>query len=349
MNANNEVRWLRRVSRRLLILTAMAFAVLVACPVVFWLAERHHTPEVRHVGTGYQWLGRTLFETTSAYKIHTWPGFITYYVVRVAGVSLVAFASGTIASRLVTTVILRGKGMGASNASGHILICGWSSKGLEILRELRAKEVEEKRPIVVLASVVDDPTRDDAVEFIRGNPSEAVDLERARLRQCDTAIILSDEGNVTASADERDAFTLLTCLAVESINPDCYSCVEVIRSENRQHFARTRVNEVVVSAELTGALLAGSARTHGLSRLVGDLVTHPQGHEFHRIAVPADLAGLSVQDALVPLKQRFNALLVAILTVESHYLLNPPADRTLQAGEELLVIASQLDNQHSRR
>jgi voltage-gated potassium channel len=317
----------------------MAFAVLVMCPVSFWAFEHGHTPEIRHIGTGYQWLGRTLFETTSAYKIHTWGGFITYYVVRVAGVSLIAFASGTIASRLVTTVILRGKGMGSSKASGHILICGWSSKGAEIIRELRAKEVDERRPIVVLANVADDPTKDDEVEFIKGDPSDTVDLERARLRQCDTAIILSDESNATASAGERDAFTLLTCLAVESINPDAYSCVEVIRSENRQHFTRTRVNELVVSAELTGALLAGSARTHGLSRLVSDLVTHPEGYEFHRIDLPAEFVGKKVTDALVPLKERQNATLVAVLTSDGQYVLNPPGDRVFNASEELLVIS----------
>jgi voltage-gated potassium channel len=341
--SNRKAPWLQRVSRRLRILTLMAFAVLVMCPISFYLFEHNHTPEARNLGSGYQWLFRTLFETTSAYKLHTAPGFVTYYIVRVAGVSLVAFATGTIASRLVTTVILRGKGMGASKASGHILICGWSSKGSEIIRELKAKEVEDTRPIVVLADLTDDPTKDDRVEFIRGIPSNGSDLERARLRECDTAIILSDESNPTASDHERDAFTLLTALAVEVINPDCYSCVEVIQAENKQHFARTRVNEVVVSAELTGALLAGSARTHGLSRIVGDLVTHPDGQEFHRMDVPASLGGAKVMDALIPLKQEYNALLVAIVTPSGDYVLNPPADRVLNIGEELLVISSAPD------
>ena len=334
-----HVGWLRRFSRRTLILTGIAFLILGVCPLLFWLFEHSKSLEIRHVGTAYQWLLRTIFETTSAYKIRTAGGFVTYYIVRIAGVSLVAFASATIASRLVTTVILKGKGMGTSRASGHILICGWSSKGSEIIRELRAKEVEETRPIVVLANIADDPTKDEAVEFIRGDPSNADDLERARVADCDTAIILSDETNPNATSAERDAFTLLTCLAVESINPDCYSCVEVIRSENRQHFLRTRVNELVVSAELTGALLAGSARTHGMSKLVGDLVTHPEGFEFHRIDLPSELVGRTVLESLVPLKERYNAVLVAVTRRDGQYELNPPATRTFTAGEDLLVIS----------
>lgn len=328
-----------RLSRRFMILTFLASAVLVVCPVLFWLFEHGHSPDVRNVGTGFQWVSRTLFETTSAYKIHTGPGFAVYYVVRVAGVSLVAFASGTIASRLVNNVILKGKGMGSTNQSGHIVICGWSSKGAEIIRELRAKEVEDTRRVVVLAQLESDPTREEDVEFLRGDPSDETDLRRAGIDVADTAIILADESNPSTNAGDRDARTLLTCLAVESINPDVYTCVEVIRSENRQHFARTHANELVVSAELTGALLAGSATTHGLSRLVADLVTHPEGNEFYRVVAPPPVVGKTVQDAMPLLKGAIDATLIAVLSDGVRFAVNPAADRVINAGDELLLIA----------
>src|SRR3954470_4265643 len=179
VRANTQLRIWQRMTRRLLTLTIFTIVVLVVCPFAYWLFEHGHSHEARNVGAGYQWLFRTIFETTSAYKLHTAPGFVVYYVVRIAGVSLVAFASGTIASRLVTTVIQKGKGMGATKASGHILICGWSGMGTEIVRGLRVAEVEDRRPIVVLADVDEDPTKLEGVEFIRGDPSDAVDLRRA--------------------------------------------------------------------------------------------------------------------------------------------------------------------------
>jgi len=52
-----------------------------------------------------------------------------------------------------TTVMNKGKGMGSANAKGHIVICGWSGKGAEIIRELRAREVEDSRRVVVLAAL----------------------------------------------------------------------------------------------------------------------------------------------------------------------------------------------------
>jgi voltage-gated potassium channel len=339
---STAARW-RKISRRTLVLAGLSFLVLIICPIAIYFFERSRNANLDSIGSAYQWLGRTIFETTSAYKLLTGPGFVVYYVVRVAAVSLVAFATGTIASRLVTTVILKGKGMGSTKAKGHVLICGWSSKGSEIVRELRAKEVEDPRPIVVLSRHEDDPTKDDDVEFIRGDSADEVDLHRAGLSRCSTAIVLADESNASVSAVDRDAFTLLTCLAIETIDPDIYTCVEVIRSENRPHFERTHVNELVVSAEMTGALLAGSARTHGLSRLVRDLVTHPDGQEFYQLRIPTELVGTRFGAALEPVKVSYDALLVGLVAGDGNFVLNPPKDRVLREGEVLLAISSNAD------
>ena len=193
---------------------------------------------------------------------------------------------------------------------------------------------------MVLANLEMDPTRVDDVEFLRGDPSDETDLLRAGIDRCSMAIVLADESTPAASDVERDARTLFTVLAVETVNAEAYSCVEVIRSENRRHFANTHANELVISGEVTGALLAGSAANPGLSRVVTNLVTHPDDQEFYRIPVPADLVGRPVSDALAVLKERDDALLVAIIQGIDDYVLNPPMARVLEAGEHLLVISS---------
>lgn len=339
-----RIQLLRRLGRRLMFLCALMVLLLVVCPIAVWLFERNQSENITSVGAGYQWLARTVFESASAYRLHTAGGYVVYYVVRIAGVSLVAFATGAVASRLVTTVILRGKGMGSTRAKGHVLICGWSSKGAEIVRELRAKEVHDPRRIVVLSRHADDPTRDESVEFLRGDPSDATDLQRARLEEASVAIILADESDAALTAGDKDARTLLTCLAVESICPDVYSCVEVVLAENRQHFLRTRVNEMVVSAELTGALLGGAARTPGLSRLVTDLVTHPAGQEFYRMRVPPELVGTTWADALGRIKIDYEALVIGFVDDQARgFDLNPSSKRILTADDVLLVISANAD------
>lgn len=327
-----------RWTRRFVILTGLAALVLVACPIVVLLFERARNPDLDSLGAAYVWLGRTLFEGNEIYNLRTGGGRLTYYVVRLAGTSVVAFATGAISSRLVAIVVNKGRGMGSTRASGHIVICGWSGKGAEILRELRAKGVEDKRHVVVIAPLTADPTRGDA-EFISGDPTDGEDLLRAGIERADTAILLADESSAGSDGD-RDARTLLTCLAIESLNRPCYTCVEVVRSENRQHFDRTEANELVVSAELTGALLASSARSHGMSRIVTDLLTHPEGAELYAVEVPGVLAGMPVRDAVVQVKDRFDAMLVGFAPADGDYVLNPAADALLPADGRLLLVAA---------
>jgi voltage-gated potassium channel len=264
-------------SNRLFFGALIAFLVLFFAPIFFYLVEHNKSYDVHNLGDAYGWLVRTLFEGTSPYKVKSQYGFVAYWTVRVAGVSLVAFTTATIASRFVATVIKRGAGMSTFKGSDHLLICGWSPKGSEIIRELRAKQVEDVREIVILVDRDTAPIEGDGITFIRGNPSSEPDLRRAGIERVSTVIVLADATNASDEPDDLDARSLLTTLAIESINPGAYSCVEVVKSENRQHFERTHADELVVSAELTGALLAAAARTHGLTAVIADLLTHPEG------------------------------------------------------------------------
>ena len=218
--------------------------------------------------------------------------------------------------------------MGTFKGSNHLLICGWSAKGSEIIRELRAKEVEDVREIVILADRDTDPIEGDGITFIRGNPSSDGDLRRAGIDRVSTVIVLADASNTSDDPDDLDARSLLTTLAIESINPDAYSCVEVVKSENRQHFERTRADELVVSAELTGALLAAAARTHGLTAVIADLLTHPEGQELYRIPAPPEVVGQTVRFALEQLKDVHDSLLVGVFE-NGQCMVNPPSDHVI--------------------
>ncbi len=330
----------KTLHNQLILGTIIAVAVLFLCGVVFWAVERSDNPEVSNVGSGLEWVTLTLLAQSTPWDILTGVGQVLYYVVLVVGVSLAAMATGAIASKLVEYVIRKGSGMGTAKYKNHIVICGWNSQAAEILRELHADEVEEKRPIVILAELDATPTRDPLVTFIRGIPSDSHDLMRAAIDKADTAIIVADTTNPNVGPDDRDAKTLLTTLAVESINPSCYTCVEVVRSENRQHFERTRADELVVSAELTGALLASSAVTHGLSKVVSDLITHPQGNEFYALTAPSSVAGSTFGDTMVHLKEHHDCVLVAVADAEGQYNLNPPFNSPIREGDRLLVIST---------
>jgi hypothetical protein len=151
--------------------------------------------------------------------------------------------------------------------------------------------------------------------------------------------VLADSSLGDRGVDEMDSKALMTTLAIESSNPNCYTCVEVIMGRNREHFSRTKADELVVSGHLTGALLAHSAVTHGLATVVGELLTFPSGNEFYWVSVPPILVGKRYHDALGLMKERYDCLLVAIAQDGKGYHTNPRADEVLKDGDRLLLIA----------
>jgi voltage-gated potassium channel len=203
-----------------------------------------------------------------------------------------------------------------------------------------------RRPLFTGAPVTchlkERPALDDVTKFVSGDPSTTADLQRVRIETASTAIILADNSYDHIDVEQMDSKTLLTALAVESLNPDCYTCVEVIRSENSDHFQRTRANEILISGRLTGALLAHSAITHGLSQVVGDLITHPEGNEFYWVDVPESLLGSTFEAAWLGLKRDHDCLAVGVASAAGEYTTNPPLARLLAGGERILVIADHM-------
>jgi voltage-gated potassium channel len=314
----------------------VAGGVLVVSAILFWLFERGESSQVTSIGSGFMWVTRTLLQQEPPWEAVTGVGNALYYVVVVTGVGIVALVTGGIASKLVEVMMARDSGMGEAGYENHIIICGWNPEGAEVIRELHSDDYEDKPPVVILAPLERNPVDDDLTTFIRGSASDAADLRRAGIDRARTAIILADRTNA-ATADDVDARTLLSALAVESINPTVHTCVEVIRPQNRAHFQRAKVDEMIVSAELTGGLLASAAQAHGVSQVFTELTTHREGSEFYDVPVPADLDGRTFREALDVLKERWNCIPVAVSN-GTRFTVNPPGDHTLRRGERLLII-----------
>jgi voltage-gated potassium channel len=319
--------------------TVLAVLFLTSTVIVY-VSEHGHNPKFGSFRAALQWVSLTLF-SGAPWSVQTAGGKTTSYVVNLLKPVSVATLTAAITSYLFQMIVRRGSGQGRTRVKNHILICGWSSKGAEIIREIRGRGGEDgRRPVVILAPLRANPTKDELTTFISGDPSKEVDLKRAGLERADVAIVLADNSYPDIDAEEMDSRTLLTTLAIESLNPKCYTCVEVVHSTNRDHFNRTHADELVVSAHLTGALLAHSAVARGLSKIVDDLLTYPSGDEFYWLDVPTGWVGMKFQEVLGRLKSEFDCLPLAIGRAAS-YITNPGADAPLEAGDRLLVLAKQ--------
>jgi voltage-gated potassium channel len=340
LRAWNRVR--NTLGPALFVALLVLLTLVVGSVITIQIAERD-TPGYRSGWSALRWVMVALV-SDPPWDVRTMPGRVVSYLVDFLKPSSIALLTAALTSYLFGSLVKRTSGMGRTRMKDHIVICGWSGKGSEIIQEIRGRGDEEShRPVVVLAPIHSIPTRDDLTTFIHGDPTEARDLKRAGIERARTAIVLADNSYPDIDAEDMDSRTLLTTLAIESLNPHCYTCVEVVHSKNREHFRRTKADELVVSAHLTGALLAHSAVTPGLSRVVGDLLTHPEGNEFYWRRVGSEFAGRSFQDALVDLKSRKDCLVIAMARDGTGYVANPPATEELREDDRLLVIARTSD------
>ena len=325
------------LSRAFLVL----LGILIACPAVLWLVERHANPEIGSVPSAYFWMTRTLMEQGSPIEFQTAGGWVVSYLVLVVGVGVVATGTAAIVSRLLDLLLRRSAGMHATRVSEHVLICGWNSHARTIVEELRAADDGSRRPIVILADVATTPIDAPDTVFVRGDPARREDLARAGLDRAMTAIILADDTRPSASPHDIDGKTLLTALAIESSKSGCYTCVEVVLAENVEHFRQVNADELIVSGEVASLLLASAATDHGVSQVVGDLLTHDtvRGPDnLCSIDVPDSLEGARFIDALVELKQTRAAIAVAVVGTDGIIDVNPAAERPLSRGERVLAI-----------
>jgi voltage-gated potassium channel len=346
--AKDEVsyRWLKLRRRlelvvggpQILIAILIVLALLTAAGWTVYFAEREVNPDARSFVSVFVWGIQTLtvggpWDPVTA--VGRGAAFVMEFLKPVSIGLIIAAAS----TRAVQLMLGSSSGKGRAKLKDHIVVCGWSGKGAEIVGQLRRRgDQESRRAVVILAELPENPSRDDLTTFVHGDPTKSEDLERAGVQTARTVIVLADNSYPGLDVEEVDSRSLLTVLAVESMAPQVYSVVEVIRSENQDHFTRTKADEVVVSARLTGALLAHSAATHGLSRIMGELLTFPSGNEFYWVPVNGDIKGRTFGDVLVELKQVYDCLPLAV--ADDHgYTANPAFDRVLEEGERLLLIS----------
>lgn len=156
--------------------------------------------------------------------------------------------------------------------------------------------------------------KDERVEFMKGDPTQDENLVRAGVMRADSVIVLTD---LNKGPNEADAEALMVVLAVESLNREVHTCVQLLNSANRMHLERAHADEIFVSTSFVGNLVVASALNHGISRIVADLLTFNIGSEFYRYDghISDALVGKEFARAVQVLVQRR----MILLAVETDY------------------------------
>ncbi len=265
-------------------------------------------------------------------------GRIIGVVVMVFGIGLLGMFTATIASAFVETKLKEGKGMVDIKVKDHFLICGWSYKAKEIITELRADKKVKDKPIVLIADVPEKPLEDECVFFIHGEIDAEI-LCKANLKEASVAMVLADE---SIDSYSRDAKVILNTLTIRKLNPNIYICVEISDARNMQHCKLAGADEIIVIGELSGNLLVQAALDHGITKIITELVSNRYGNELYKVKPPENFIDMQFIDMLRLIKEKHNAIIVAIESGKDNKLVaNPPMNYAIQPGDYLVLIAQE--------
>jgi voltage-gated potassium channel len=232
-------------------------------------------------------------------------------------VTLVALIEGLIFATYLIAIsafftIRGGRVMDRSHIN-HVIVCGWNFQAPLIIRELlTASETHHFDVVVLPGKDVPEPLSwfGNKVFVVLGSPADDKTLIKANIDEAKSVIVLSD---TALDANNADAWSLMITLAVETMNPSVYSCVQLMNSENAIHLRRANVDEIVPFDVLGASLSVASALYPGVSKVVSELVHFDAGSEIYRLdpPIPSDVIGVTFKEAALWFIDR-DMILVAI-------------------------------------
>jgi len=286
--------------------------------------------------------------------------FATRVSIMVGLLTSIAFltvVTSLIVSYFVSVALRGGIIVDASKYKDHIVVCGWNVQGENIVRQLFSEDIRRKSLVVVLAPTEKSPCKDDRAEFVSGDPTRRKDLIRAGIMHADTAIVLTDFSGGREA--EADALALMITLAIETLNPAVYTCVQVTHAENREHLENANADEVICLDSMGGNLTVATALNHGLATALRELLTFSKGSEFYRCkeSFTSKVVGMTYTDAAKRMLDE-KMLLMAVETDDDAtvregcpddwvhsssgdrgILVNPQGEYRLRQGDVLFVVA----------
>jgi len=261
-------------------------------------------------------------------------GYILTPLMIIIGVVLVSFMTATIASILTATRIREGMGLEKIELEGHIVICGYNSNLERVIRSI-VNASPASPPDIVLVNAHDEAVVTDLIErfpeapirFVHGDYSLESTLNRASITKASSAIILADPGpDGTAKPDDR---TLLTVLAVKSMSQDVRVCVELVDRASEVHLRRAGVDQIIVTGEFSGFLLANAVMAPGIPQALKEMMHVEFGGSLRREKMPPDLVGKTFREAVIEFFDRFSLLLIGVITEKKSFSLE-----TILTGEK---------------
>ena len=278
--------------------------------------------------------------TTTGYgdmtPVTTWGRIIGMFMI-VSGVALTTMVTATASSIFVAAKIREGKGLEQIKYRGHMVVCGWSHVTAKLLAALDTLK-DRRTPKLVLVGEISGTTTDEllrkyerlGLRYVRGDWTHEETLQRAGISEAASVVILPDES--IGDPIKSDEKTILATITAKGLNPKIKLIAHIERPENRVFLQHANADEIILSDELNGYLIAAHTISSGVPQLVREMLNADAPNRLLGQAIPLEFVGAdfaSLADYFSPK----GAILIGLIREET----------ALEAADVLAADTSALD------
>jgi len=274
--------------------------------------------------------------------------------VLVVGVALAGLFTASVASILIERS-LRSREVTNLEMSDHLVLCNWSPRALDWIREVHSGIVNDTRPVVIVHDTPDEvvlPDKQDDAAFndvyiVKGDPANDVILRRAKVAQAHSVVILSDD----RQGEHADGKTIVCCIAVKGVctqerQPNIVA--ECHDPKYRPHMRKSGADEIISAADFGLRLMARASLFHGMTRVYQELLSvRRDANEMYLVPVPATLVGMdfvAAANVFLPDRTSMKACLLIGIQRGDTMMLNPVGGEAgpLLDGDQLILLSQNL-------
>ncbi|MCP4481559.1 MAG: hypothetical protein GY817_01845 [bacterium] len=318
------------------------FILVLVGSIGMSIFERGHNEQFVSFFDGIWWAVVTL--TTVGYGDKfpvTIGGRILASAFMFIGLSFFGLITGMFSSSIIKYYKKKeNRGVDIMNLKDHIVICGWNNNATIVLKELTELFKNTDKDFVIIKEDQPEYIFTNNIHYMKGDFTKKDILERAQIVFASSVIVLADQVTNRSNQD-IDARTVLTALAIDKLNSDVYTCVEVLSSDNIEHVLNAGVDEYIIAANYTGNLLAHAVRYPGITKVYNELLSSTEGSQIYNgsLSKNSEFCGEIFSQCVVDIFNKYSSILIGVER-DGIYNLNPE-NFQLKERDSLVYISSQ--------
>jgi voltage-gated potassium channel len=250
------------------------------------------------------------------------PARLLAVLMMLSGMVIASILSGTIASIYVERKIREGKGLQDISYKNHVILAGWNRYARGLIESLMSQYPQEDFRLALISEMTPeafDEIRvgfpDLEVKFVRGDIANESVLKRSNISSARICIIIPDEsgGKSFLAADDK---TILSALAVKSLNPEIHLTAQIVHDQNATHLQRAQVDEIIFGDEIIRHILSNSTMIHGIPDLLKEMLDPHSPKRLHLASIPADFVGKPFKQYALRMLEEDKGICLGILSEE---------------------------------